>query len=233
MNPSIHKSSPAAEARVVRCPAPWNVKDALRERFRRMRMAVQARAGEPRCLGVCSLSEGEGVSWITAKLACAFAETGEATFVVDAHRTRPAQCQLFDVESVQGGAVAGAAGLPLVVRPTSWSQLVISTPSAASPSASASGDGTHPAQLSPEALTLLRPLARYVLVDCESLRESSQVLQLGPALDGLLFVVEAERERREAIASAIESLERSRIPILGLILNKRRTYIPTFLYRRL
>jgi Mrp family chromosome partitioning ATPase len=49
----------------------------------------------------------------------------------------------------------------------------------------------------------------------------------------VLFVVEAERGRKEAVAAGIAKLEWAGLQVLGTVLNKRRKYVPSALYRAL
>jgi Mrp family chromosome partitioning ATPase len=80
-------------------------------------------------------------------------------------------------------------------------------------------------------LDALRGQSARVLVELEPLRESAQALHVARLLDGVLVVVEAQRERREVLGQTIEVLQRAPIRILGAVINKRTRPIPEFLYR--
>jgi Mrp family chromosome partitioning ATPase len=202
--------------------APWNVPEPVRERFRKLRAVLCSGSRNSLCIGVCSHDSGEGVSWIASKLACAIAEEARSVVVLDANLSRPeqrAQFGISDIESVLPGSWndnsrADAAGV------------FVATPSAATSSASA------PANLL-TTIVELRSHSPFVIVDCEPLGNSAQVLQLGGALDGILFVVEAEHHRRQVIGKTLELLTRAHIPVLGTILSKRKQYIPEFIYKML
>src|SRR4051812_33810380 len=165
MNQPANRRWPAAEAESARCPLPWAVNESMRERFRRIRMSLPGRDDAPRCLGVCSSNAGEGVSWITSKLACAFAESGEATIIVDAHRSDPAQLELFDLASAQRAASPSLHSAGLSMRRTSWPQLSIVSRDTALRDEGSIAEQRAELTALPDAIESLRAEARWVLVD--------------------------------------------------------------------
>jgi Mrp family chromosome partitioning ATPase len=62
---------------------------------------------------------------------------------------------------------------------------------------------------------------------------AAEALEWAPLLDGILLVAQSERVRWQVAAQGIAVLEQSGGRVLGAILNKRRNYIPHWLYRRL
>jgi hypothetical protein len=73
----------------------------------------------------------------------------------------------------------------------------------------------------------------YVLIDCPSLKTSTAAALIAPLVDGIALVVEAGRTRRDEIQSAQRTLELTKAPFLGFVLNKRKYPVPEWLYRRL
>jgi polysaccharide biosynthesis transport protein len=73
----------------------------------------------------------------------------------------------------------------------------------------------------------------HIIFDIPPLLESTIATELVQTLDGLLLIVEAERTRREAILSAVEKLNKIRMPMFGAVLNKRKFYLPNFIYNML
>lgn len=73
----------------------------------------------------------------------------------------------------------------------------------------------------------------YVLIDCPSLKVSSDAATLAPIVDGVAVVVEAGRTRREQIHRARKVIEQVGGNFLGFVLNQRRYPVPGWLYRRL
>jgi len=56
---------------------------------------------------------------------------------------------------------------------------------------------------------------------------------LARSCDGVVIVVEAETTRGPVVQATIETVERFGGRVLGLAFNKRRFYIPRWIYRRL
>ena len=79
----------------------------------------------------------------------------------------------------------------------------------------------------------LRSHFDYVLIDCPSLRTSADVLGIAPLVDGVLLVVEANRTQPRQILHAERQIEAAGGLIRGHILNKRKYFVPQWLYRTL
>jgi Mrp family chromosome partitioning ATPase len=79
----------------------------------------------------------------------------------------------------------------------------------------------------------LRSQFDYVLIDCPSLRTSGDVLGVASLVDGVLLVVEANRTQTNQILHAERQIETAGGIIRGHILNKRKYFVPQWLYRRL
>ena len=73
----------------------------------------------------------------------------------------------------------------------------------------------------------------YVLIDCPSLKLSSDATTLAPLVDGVAVVVEAGRTRRDQIHRTKKVIEQVGGNFLGFVLNQRRYPVPGWLYRRL
>jgi len=194
--------------------APWLVRESVRESFRALYASLRM-SPKPGVVAITSVMPKEGVSWIASKLACAFSEANDPVALVDISAGTGSQVQAFGL--TRDSVIAAD-----LERWTLTRGLVVATTGAA--------DGTLEAQR--EIAHLLRS-GRTVLIDCEPLSVSSQVLQLAQVITGVLFVVEAERGRKEAVAAGIAKLEWAGLQVLGTVLNKRRKYVPGALYRAL
>ena len=84
-----------------------------------------------------------------------------------------------------------------------------------------------------DALKALRFDFDHVLVDCRSLKESSEAALLAPHTNGVVLVVEADRARREQIVQAQKVIRNANGELLGCVLNKRRYSVPSWLYHRM
>jgi Mrp family chromosome partitioning ATPase len=72
-----------------------------------------------------------------------------------------------------------------------------------------------------------------ILIDCRSLKLSSEAAVLGASVDGVAVVVAAGQTRRDEILNAQRTIEQAGGKFLGFVLNKRRYPVPEWLYRRL
>src|SRR6266849_3656976 len=68
-----------------------------------------------------------------------------------------------------------------------------------------------------------------ILIDCRSLRVSSDAAVLGSSVDGVAVVVAAGQTRRDEILNAQRTIEQAGGKFLGFVLNKRRYPVPEWL----
>jgi Mrp family chromosome partitioning ATPase len=184
-------------------PGPWDVAEDVRLEARHLRDAVKRLAGQFVSVGVTSLGPGEGVSWVAAKLACAFAELSEPTILIEVNRRNPTQLDSFG---------AGPRGPSELVIPglrccrTTMPDLWVAGSS------------------SQVAYAATKPKDWNVIFDFDCMSHSAEISR--HKLDGVVFVVESQKQRREAVAKALERLRMSGVPILGVVINRKRQYLP-------
>lgn len=80
-------------------------------------------------------------------------------------------------------------------------------------------------------LTTLRERFDFIIFDASPLNAYSESLFLASKVDGIILVVESERTRTEVVRKVKKELESAGVNILGIVLNKKKKYIPTFLER--
>jgi hypothetical protein len=73
----------------------------------------------------------------------------------------------------------------------------------------------------------------HVLIDCPSLKESTEVLGLAPLVDGVVLVIEANRTKKSQVAYLERTIEGAGGKILGHLLNKRTYPIPAWVHNKL
>jgi Mrp family chromosome partitioning ATPase len=193
-------------------PAPWNVAEDIRLQARYLRNAVKRIAGQFVSVGVTSLGPGEGVSWVAAKLACAFAEEAEQTVLIDLNRRHPTQVESFACDQ-RGGLEHVIPGLRCCM--STMSNLLVAVPGSEVWYAAA------------------RLKERNVVIDFDCMNNSAEINANRYQLDGAVLVVESQKQRREAIANALERLQLSGIPVLGVVVNRKRQYVPQAIYNLL
>jgi protein-tyrosine kinase len=82
-------------------------------------------------------------------------------------------------------------------------------------------------------LDLARSRHRLVVLDTPSLEESASTLLFSRFCDGVILVLEADATPARAAENTLEAIERSGGKNLGIVFNKRRIYMPRWLFRRL
>jgi Mrp family chromosome partitioning ATPase len=84
-----------------------------------------------------------------------------------------------------------------------------------------------------DSVDALRVAFDNILIDCRSLRVSSDAAVLASSVDGVVIVVEAGHARRDEILNAQRTIETAGGNFLGFVLNRRRYPVPEWLYKRL
>lgn len=72
----------------------------------------------------------------------------------------------------------------------------------------------------------------YVIIDSSAILESPETPLVGSCSDGIVLVVHAARTKREVIKRAMNMVRKLEGRFIGTVLNRKKYYIPEFLYRR-
>ena len=83
-----------------------------------------------------------------------------------------------------------------------------------------------------EFLNQVRNHFDLIIIDAASIT-SSGANSMGGLVDGILLVIDTTSTRREVFEHAIRELKEDQGKIVGAVLNKKKHYIPSSLYRRL
>jgi hypothetical protein len=78
-------------------------------------------------------------------------------------------------------------------------------------------------------LNRLREQYRYVLLDCHSLAERTDVLGLAPIVDGTITIVECDRTRTGQLHDLERNIEKYGGSIIGSVLNKTSDTVPRWM----
>jgi Mrp family chromosome partitioning ATPase len=73
----------------------------------------------------------------------------------------------------------------------------------------------------------------YVILDGPPLPRFSEIRVICAKVDGVVLVVKAGKTKREVALRAKKELEDAGGKILGVVINRRRFYIPEWIYKRL
>lgn len=176
--------------------------------------------------------EGEGTSTIVREFAKLCANRiGKSVLLIDGDRSRPSQHRFFDIQSEYGWVEAVQNGKELK---TALCQ-VGNTPLFVSPSCNSA---TYtPEIFDPHGTEAfwkkLIQQFHFVLIDSSPLSTSPDGLAFAPRVDGVVMVVEAERTRWRVAESWKDKITKVGGNVIGVVFNKRRYYIPDFVYKRI
>ncbi len=84
-----------------------------------------------------------------------------------------------------------------------------------------------------EVISALKTRFEFVLIDHQPFFCNNLSDQFCVGSDSVIIVLEAEKTRKFLVKKMLEELQKMKIETLGSILNKRRYYIPQWLYERL
>jgi Mrp family chromosome partitioning ATPase len=73
----------------------------------------------------------------------------------------------------------------------------------------------------------------FVLVDCPAVNVYEGSASIAALCEGVIMVVQGGRTLRQAAKAAKQLLQRANCNLLGVFINRRKYYIPQFLYDRL
>jgi Mrp family chromosome partitioning ATPase len=187
-------------------------------------------AEQPIVIGITSSHYGEGVSSVAANLALALAENRDydRVLLVNANKGQASPHQLFGIKQAPGASeiLMDAQGELIVMEQNLYK--VPADISDATPS-----KGGPLARYQDNLLRLVKDRNyRYVVFDLPPLCEGSAI-PLARMMDGVVLVVKAEGVRSEIVMRMKDLLQEVNVRVLGAVLNKRRFYIPGWLYNRL
>jgi Mrp family chromosome partitioning ATPase len=88
-------------------------------------------------------------------------------------------------------------------------------------------------RLLPQLFNRLRSVFNVIIIDCPPVLTGAGYVSASGLADSCLLVVEAGRTRVPVVRRAMEEIEAAGGKLQGLVLNKRKHYIPSWIYRRL
>lgn len=173
---------------------------------------------------------GEGTTTVAANLALTLASRERLTLLlVESNFRRPALSRLFHT-----GVTAGLA--ELILKDADWESVVKET---AQPNLFLITAGRPPSNLTQlfelerfeELLEEFRNEFDLTLFDAPPLLPYAEALVLASKVDRVLLVAQAERTRGDSLAQSKEELEKIGARILGVVLNRKKSFGPRWLRR--
>jgi len=182
------------------------------------------------CILVTSSVRKEGTTSIASNLALSFAKEFHNVLLVDGNlkhssihkifktEISPGLCELADEKTTIDNALKKTEHRGLTVLP------------AGVPSDISSFSDYPEIKAS---LNKIKTSFEYVIIDSAPVNISPDALLFQSITDGVILVVHAGNTKWQVVKKAKDQLLWSRATILGVVLNRKRYFIPEFIYKRL
>ena len=207
----------------------------VEEQYHKLRrhLLPNAKHGATKVVMVAATDHGEGGTTTAAILASTIARSGSSKILlVDANLRTPALDEVF--EQGQGHKLLGLSDKVLAEAPLDQTIYQTDIPNLFfMPCGRAVTSPSYVFDSEPISamLSKLREQFDFVIFDGSPLRDYSESCFLAGKMDGVILVVEAERTKIEVARKIRKDLESTGVSILGVVLNKKRKYIPEYLER--
>jgi len=217
-NFSVNKNLGKENSKYLNIPAEAKeYYEALRER---LLFSTNSAPEKPRIIALTSSRKGEGVSTVAFHLAVALASQGDGCVIyVDSsnlNRTAKLSSLLTEIRVDDEGKVK-------TTRPSYSGNLDATVNLSRLSESKAFGD----------LLNMWKRAYSFTVFDAPAVLEETSVVRLASQVDGVILVVEAEGVRWEVVQRAKGLLEQAKANMLGAVLNKRRYYVPEWVYKTL
>ncbi len=195
-------------------------------------LASIGRSQAPYILAVTSCRRGEGVSTVAAGLAWALAGfEQQKVLLVDASLHHPGEDRFDGAPRPAGLKELSLEQVKSLAGPRAGHQASREGQEGApEEEAALPSPFTHPLRFAGLLPTVKSYGYGMVVLDLPSIGEGSTVLKIASQADGILLVVQSEKVRQETALRIRDRAEKMGGRMVGLVLNKRRYYIPRLLY---
>lgn len=211
------------------------VDEAFKRSLLNLRNSIDSemRTKDSRIVMFTSALAGEGKTTIVSYLArlLAAAET-DRILLVDCAVVNPEIHRLFGLPNEKGilDFLAGEATLEAVTKTVDEGFLDVIVNGTRR-----GADITQPLLNSDRMTSFMRAAAErydYVLIDTSAVLEAPETGIIGSHASGCVMVIQAGKTKREVIRRAMMTVEKLDGRFIGTVLNRKKYYIPEFIYRR-
>ncbi len=171
---------------------------------------------------ITSAGPGEGKTTTAANLAVALAQGGKRVILIDTDLRRPTLHKVFGLSNDVGLSnmfLEDATALESVVQPTSIEGLSVITSGPLPPNPAEVLDSKQMSKI----LTNLRGQADMLILDSPPALAVADASIIGSRCSGAVLVVDSGRTRTDVTRRAVETLNKTNVKVLGVVLNKLST----------
>ncbi len=197
----------------------------------RMDSGLDNLARSTRRIGFCAANPGEGTTSMAANYALFLGRHGKRVTLVETNMRRPSLAEHFDVKSSPGlwdildGTVKVAEALQEQISPG----VNLITAGKAPRDLLVGSENFNLSELFAE----LDEHNDLIVLDVPPLNSSPEANVILPQLDGVIFVVQANRSRACSVQRSVKSLEFMGAKVIGSVMNKVQYDMPSIIDRLL
>ena len=171
----------------------------------------------------------EGTSTTLRNFAITLASGGDKVLLVDANLRNPILHDLFNIEKKIGltELLNSGGNLTDTIKKTVVQNLQVITSGAPHSNPSS----VLESRLLFSLITQMKDQADWILFDCAPINSFNDSATLAAKMDGIILVVQAENTRWEVAQNAKEHIKSDKVKLLGVVLNRRKMYIPDWAYK--
>ncbi|HXG51600.1 MAG TPA: polysaccharide biosynthesis tyrosine autokinase [candidate division Zixibacteria bacterium] len=205
----------------------------LEEQYQKLRRRLAPSPNHPaiKAVMVAATTHGEGATTTSAILASMLARSGRSKILlVDANLRTPALDGVFDGAKFPEGlsdVIVSDKPVDSAIYQTNFSNLFLLPVGRPHSSPSYLFDGNPISKL----LETLKERFDFIIFDGAPLDGYSESFFLASKVDGVILVVESERTKKQTVKRIKKELEWGPVNLLGIVLNKKKKYIPELLER--
>jgi capsular exopolysaccharide synthesis family protein len=214
-------------------PKHYNISPQVAEEYHRMKhLILSTHPGRNiKTILFSSAKEGEGTTTVTRDFAITLTSAGDTVLLVDANLRKPVLHNVFNLEKKIGltELLTGMTHLNDTIKQTAVKNLYVITSGIQSSNASS----LFYSKLLDSLLEQMKQQVDWVLFDASPIHSYNDASILAAKMEGVIMVLQAESTRWEVAQSAKERIETEKVKLLGAVLNRRKMYIPEWVYRML
>jgi succinoglycan biosynthesis transport protein ExoP len=224
--PRIKKLDSSSKAQAVASHVDQHVTESFRSIHSALKLNDQSK--NAKVMVTTSTVPGEGKSFISSNLALTFANHGERTLLLDCDLRLPNVARSLQLENKCGllDYIEKDVALDEVIMTEVYPNLDV---------LSSGGKSKNPTQVLNSAkfeamLAELRDRYDRIVIDSPPLAAVSDVLNLLPLADGVLYVIKFNTVKRKTAVQNVRRLWESNTPVFGAILNNISNTLASYYY---
>ena len=201
------------------------------ERYEDLKTSLLARYphGSIKTILFAGTTSGDGTSTTAVNFATALAKDYRSNvLLVDVNMRSPSLHSIFSIDHVHGLSdcvTKGGRGAPPIKVGPGNLYVIPHGRNHSEPILLFESDGFD------QFLKRMRDSYDYVVLDAPPVHGSPECRILSAKVDGVVLVIESGKTKRPVALSAKKQIEGAGGKLLGVVLNKKRHYIPDFIYR--